>query len=438
MSRKEDVFRFFNENNGQWEKQADANIEKYRKNDAVISLVGDADLLKNAAVKIRQVNHKFKFGANIFMLDELETSEKNKIYRKKFAKLFNLATIPFYWSDLEPEKGKPRYAKNSPKVYRRPSPDLCIEYCKEHNIEPKCHCLNYDDFLPKWLEGASVEEIKLEYEKRFAEIAKRYADVIPSFEVTNETLKRRDNGSAFFSEDDFVDWSYKTADKYFPNNRLIINDFNIWAPEVYNNRTFYYMQIERLLNSGNIHLDSVGMQFHGFFTRKVEVEAAERFYNPVILNKLMDCYSALGLKEQITEMTIPAFSNDIEDEAVQAVLLCNLYKVFFSHPSMEAIIYWNLVDGYAAWAEPGDMESGENAYYGGFLRFDMSEKPAYKALYNLIHKEWHTELNAKPQNGKLSFRGFLGDYEADIIIGKTKKTVCFNIDEGKNNFEIKL
>lgn len=29
------------------------------------------------------------------MLDELETEEKNKIYREEFAKTFNLATIPF-------------------------------------------------------------------------------------------------------------------------------------------------------------------------------------------------------------------------------------------------------------------------------------------------------------------------------------------------------
>ena len=75
------------------------------------------------------------------MLDEFETEEKNRIYREEFKKYFNIATIPFYWKDLEPERGKPRYAKNSYLVYRRPASDLCLEYCADNVIGPKAHCL---------------------------------------------------------------------------------------------------------------------------------------------------------------------------------------------------------------------------------------------------------------------------------------------------------
>ena len=63
------------------------------------------------------------------MIDELETDDKNAEYKKRFKELFNLATIPFYWCDLEPEEGKLRFAKDSPKIYRRPAPDLCLEFC---------------------------------------------------------------------------------------------------------------------------------------------------------------------------------------------------------------------------------------------------------------------------------------------------------------------
>ena len=61
-------------------------------------------------------------------------------------------------------------------------------------------------------------------------------------------------------------------------------------------------------------------------------------------------------------MTIPAYSDSFEDEEVQAELIEKLYTVFFSHPAMEAIIYWNLVDGYAVAAPQGDMTKGENIY----------------------------------------------------------------------------
>ena len=61
----------------------------------------------------------------------------------------------------------------------------------------------------------------------------------------------------------------------FPNNRLIINDYNIWWPNSYNNRNAYFMQIERLLRNGITHLDSIGMQFHSFFPLANEPNAAK-------------------------------------------------------------------------------------------------------------------------------------------------------------------
>ena len=66
---------------------------------------------------------------------------------------------------------------------------------------------------------------------------------------------------------------------------------------------------------------------------------------------------------------------------------------------MEAVIYWNLVDGYAAFAPQGDMKCGENIYYGGLMHFDMTEKPSYKMLKKLIHEDWHTSETVSAKNG---------------------------------------
>ena len=421
MSRAETALKYFQEHQHIMDTRVNSGIELYRKGDANITFVAaNGALPKDITVEVRQKNHEFKFGCNIFMLDELETEEKNAIYKEKFPECFNLATVPFYWSDLEPEQGKPRYAADSPKVYRRPSPDLCVNYCKEKGIEPKCHCLNYDNFTPDWVKDRTVTEHKALLEKRFREIAERYAKDIPSFEVTNETLQNTKK-SKFFYEDDFVDWSFRMADLYFPKNKLIINDYNIWWPESYNNRHAYYMQIERLLRDGIKHLDSIGMQFHSFFPLEHEPVAAALHYNPETLYKLMDLYAKLNLPQQITEMTLPAYGGEEENEYVQAELLKNCYSIFFSHPAMEAIIYWNLVDGYAAWAPQGDMTAGENKYYGGLLRFDMSEKPAYKTLKKLINEDWHTEETVKANGDTAKFRGFYGDYE--LIVHADGKTI---------------
>jgi GH35 family endo-1,4-beta-xylanase len=124
------------------------------------------------------------------MLDQFEDEEKNKEYRKLFPEYFNLATVPFYWGDLEPEEGKPRYAADSPNIYRRPSPDLCVDYCRENGIDPKLHCLFYDKFIPDWTPKTDAEKMKSLYEKRFSEIAERYGNgKMYNIEVMNEVLQ---------------------------------------------------------------------------------------------------------------------------------------------------------------------------------------------------------------------------------------------------------
>ena len=440
MSRYDIVMQYFNEQKEENERITNEGIEKYRKGDFSVILDGENELPENINVEIEQLDHEFRFGANLFMLNEFDDEWKNEIYKEKFINLFNLATLPFYWNATEPEKRHYRFDKDSEKLYRRPPIDLCMEFCEKHGIEPKLHCLNYDSHAPEWTWNLSNDELKSELENRFKMIGERYGERIPSIEVTNETLMAKHHTS-FFMEDDFVEWSFKTADKYFKNNQLIINDFNLWDPSSHN-RNYYYMQIERLLNNGITHLDTIGMQFHCFFSENDEVKHAYQKFNPQRLRELFDLFAKLNKNMQITEMTIPARSWDPENEMIQAELTTNLYKVLFSYPNMNAIIYWNLVDGYGYMpqgGEPGDMTKGENIYYGGFLRYDMTEKPVYKALDDLINREWHTSVNSKVNNGQFDFRGFYGKYRIKVSSSKGEKTFTTCFSKGSDNvFKIKI
>ncbi len=440
--RRKTALKYFDANHDFMDTTVKNNIETYRKGKAVISVTDEKGKpIENAHITAKQLNHEFKYGANIFMLDELETKEKNDIYKKSFPEIFNLATIPFYWDTLEPEQGKPRFAKDSPKIYRRPATDLCVDYCKENGIEPKVHCLNYDHFCPDWIRDADVTTCKRALEKRFKELSERYSDVIPSWEVINEVFWwiGEPSVSKFYWEDDFVEWSFLTADKYFHNNHLIINEWGAFE-QYFGNRSSYYMEIERLLRNPCVHLDSIGMQFHSFFPLEAEANRAEFLYNPEHLYRVMDKYAQFGKKLQITEMTIPAYSGSEEDEAIQAELIEKLYTVFFSHPNMEAVIYWNLVDGYAFGAEQGDMKKGENVYYGGLMNFDLSKKKAFNTLKNLFGKKWRTKAECTTDiDGKAHFRGFFGDYEVTVTAnGKTKTLVLPLSEQRKNSVTVKL
>lgn len=440
MTRMDSALRYFNENREYTDARVKYGIETYRKGNAKITVEDkNGNAVKGAKLIIKQKNHEFKYGANIFMLDEFETEEKNRQYREIFKDTFNIATVPFYWSDLEPEQGKPRYAKNSPKIYRRPATDLCVDYCLENGVEPKCHCLNYDNFTPKWAKNVTITEQKAMLDKRFCELSEKYSKIIPQWEVTNETLQGNNAPrTKFYFEDDFLSWSYLTAEKYFPLNHLVINDYYVWDEcHFMYDRSAYYMQIERLLNRDKIpHLDSIGMQYHSFFPLEKEADVAKSRYNPIHIFRVLDQYAKLGKKIQITEMTLPAYSAETSDEDVQAELLKEVYSVFFSHPAMEAIIYWNIVDGYAAFAPQGDMSSGENKYYGGLVSFDFKKKKALSVLQNLFKKEWRTELKTVTDNcGTANFRGFYGDYNIKIVYNGKETDVTEKISSNAHNFK---
>lgn len=432
MSMRRDVLKPFEENREFLKDRVASGIEANRKGWATLRF---RDAGKNPVtgvhVEVRQKTHDFKYGANLFMLDEFNSAEQNDAYKRLFADAFNIATLPFYWSDLEPEQGKPRFAKDSPKIYRRPAPDLCLEYCEKHGIEPKAHCLNYASFMPDWAKGTITWE-KQCLEKRFRELAGRYAKRIPMWEVTNETFWGGNfRGSNFYRQPDFVEWSFKLAEEYFPANKLVINEAHcrIWDdPSFFGTRSLYYMQIERALLKG-ARIDAIGMQYHMFHRAEKEVEATRSFYDPERIYDVLDTYALLGKPMHITELTIPAYSRKEEDEEIQAEIIKNIYSIWFSHPAMEGIVYWNLVDGFAAFAPQGDMTSGENYYHGGLIRYDFTPKPAYHMIRELFEKTWRTNLALDTGNSeKAVFKGFYGEYELEITAnGKTvKRTVHLN------------
>ena len=443
MSSSENLLELFEQQKDFLETTVKENIEKYRKGDCVLTLRrADGRPLDNATVCIRQKSHAFRFGANIFMLDELETPEKNEAYKRAFADVFNMATLPFYWNSLEPERGKPRYAKDSPKVYRRPPIDLCIEFCEKHGIEPREHALAYDHFFPEWLQDASIEEVKQELERRFAEISEHYADKIPTIEVTNE-MEWIGCKTAFYDDPDYVRWCFELAEKYFPNNQLVINEHTTlaWVDKA-RATDKYYAYIEANMLKG-ARIDAIGMQYHLFKKRENLYKESRETLNPKCLYKHMDLYSNFGKPLQITEVTIPAYSWEAEDEEIQAALLENLYTIWFSHPNVEQIVYWNLVDGYAHLWDPdpekikasqGNMTIGENYYHGGLLRFDMSPKPAYFKIKELLGKTWHTEEELRcDTNGTTAFRGFFGTYKAEITLDGITVTKEFTLDKNADS-----
>ena len=118
------------------------DTERYRKGFGEIKLVlPDGSPVKKARIHLKLRKHAFQFGCNAFMLKCFRNEEENAAFEEEFKRFFNLAVIPFYWSDLEPEDGKVRFSENSPFICRRPPPDVVLSFCEKNQITPKGHPL---------------------------------------------------------------------------------------------------------------------------------------------------------------------------------------------------------------------------------------------------------------------------------------------------------
>jgi len=439
MRPRKDVLELFRKQEHYINEQVKSGIEQYRKGNCTIEVTDkEGNPVKNAKVSVCHTKHEFKFGANLFALDQFETEEKSKKYREFFKDIFNIATLPFYWSTIEPNKGELRFERGCSEMYRRPPIDHCIEYCEASGIEPREHALAYQTPFPGWLHGKGTYEIKKELSRRIAEIAERYADKIPTMEVTNEMYWDLEM-TRFYKEDDYVEWCFRETEKFMPNNQIAINEHShTWQYGSGTNRDRYYMQIEDLLSKG-VRIDAIGTQFHMFFLREDEYDYTRKTYDPEFLYRFMDKYGEFGLPLQMTEITIPAYTEDPEDEEIQGEILKYLYSIWFSHPNMEQIVYWNFIDGYAA-GDRGDMTSGENQYHGGLLRYDLSYKAAGQTLYDLINKEWHTEEDMfTDEGGRGTFKGFYGEYDVNIEVDGKVSTHKINfVKNGDSSFKISL
>ena len=198
--------------------------------------------------------------------------------------------------------------------------------------------------------------------------------------------------------------------------------------------------MEKSLKQG-LKVDCLGLQYHVFIDNAqtlLDQGVQHSYYNPTRLFAIMDQYAKLDIPFNISEITIPG-CDKVGGDDMQAKITERLYRIWFSYPANSQIVWWNLVDGTAAYAPQGSNE-GENGFKAGLLNYDFSHKPAYEVIKNLIHNEWTTNTTIKYEaEGVNKFHGFYGDY--DIMIktnnGEFKKTV-FMYKRALNNFKLEL
>ena len=404
------------------------NIEKHRKGDATIEIVGqDGRPVAAARLEVRQQSHAFLFGCNAFVLGQFDTPAKNRKYEEAFLRLFNFATVPFYWEGTEPTQGELRYAEGSRDIWRRPPADRYPPWAKAHGVTLKGHPLLWHAYNPPWLPHDAAE-LKRLYQKRFDEISSRYASAIKIFDVVNESIVCSKKYPLYTPDLAYVEWAFRqAAPRFRPDNVLMINEVTEVSHEPGENR--YYQQVAGMIGRG-VRVNGIGFQFHLFSDKRYNglVQGVE--FAPKLLGDVYDKFAELNCPLFITEITVPQKAAGPEGEALQAELTANLYRLWFSAPRMAGITWWNLGDGTAV--------KGENKFRGGLADDKLDPKAAYRALDKLINGEWKTQTSAQTgSDGRACFRGFYGKYLVKVAAGG--RTREFQIDlsrEGRSPYKL--
>jgi GH35 family endo-1,4-beta-xylanase len=406
---------------------ADERIENHRKTDArLVVCDGSGKPIRNAKVSVHQTRHAFLFGCNIFGWGGQEQESAEAAYRKHYAELLNFATLPFYWANYEPQRGQPQHERC----------EQVARWCKENGIETKGHPLAWNYADARWFPTDTTELRRLQME-RIDDCVSRFAGLIDRWDVVNEAThfdreefvtRRAPKHSAMWKAAgrmEFTRECFVHARKAGPEATLLINDYRVDPA--------YERVIEQLVDDqGKPMYDVIGIQSHmhgGARTSLSLWETCERF-------------ARFGVPLHFTETTILSgervgnkdrgepWPSTSEGEAYQAREVGRVYTLLFSHPSVEAITWWDFSD-HRAW-------KGAPA---GLIRDDMTPKPAYQALRKLIKGKWWTEFAARTDaDGRAGFRGFLGDYEIEVAIHDAEPArFPITLERGATNeFELKL
>lgn len=250
------------------------------------------------------------------------------------------------------------------------------------------------------------------YEKRIRDIGERYAERVDSWDVVNESstdydkfgrkaLRKKAFDASWYGPmpADYALKAFLWAQKYLSQkSKFSINEYDMEP---------FFDQVKDLTANG-ARIDMVGVQMHLFNPKESAAIAEGKFSrevysktHPKAIAERFQKLAEAGRPIHLSEITITAPDLTEKGQMIQAIILRNLYRIWFSVPKMNGITWWNIVDGCGY--------PGEPAMSGLFTR-DMKPKTAYYALDNLINREWKTNVSIPVNNGRASFRGFCGRY----------------------------
>jgi GH35 family endo-1,4-beta-xylanase len=389
----------------------------------------DKTPLADSKVTVAQTNHSFLFGNAAFDTVPLANGayngaelEKAQQRAERLTDLFNAATLPFYWGQFEPVRGKPRTEELR----------MAASWCVEHGMTVKGHPLCWHTMTAPWLMDLSNAEILKAQTERIHRDLNDFRGLIQMWDVINEAVimpifDKYDNGITRICKQNgriaTIKTMFENARAENPTATFLINDFDT--------STSYDILIEGCLAAG-VKFDVIGIQSHmhqGYWGLEKTQEILERFsrFNLPIHFTENTLVSGHLMPPEIVDLNdyqVTDWPTTPEGEERQAREVVQHYETLMAHPLVEGITWWDLYDGL--WLNAPS----------GLLRRDGSPKPAYEELLKRVKGEWWlapTELRTDA-HGQVQVTGFAGNYEIEV----NGKKQAFSLAKGQEQTETLL
>ncbi len=373
-------------------------IESYRKGTLTVRVKNtDGQAVPGASVTAQQLTHDFRFGASSAGLNSFANGTLNAAYANKFKAVFNYATVPMYWSLVEPVQGQ----------YNFTNIDAQTAWAYSNGMRVKAHAVLYalGAAMPAWMNG-QVPSAQAQLDHVTA-LMQRYASGVSTWEIVNEPLS-----APGFDVATAQNW----ARQLMPSAELVINEYG----EFYNGYPELFSLLQQSI-AGGIPFDTIGLQAHAPLDMAFPMDR---------VRDVLAHYATLGKNLHITEFTPSSGGYAVTgspwrttwNEATQADYAEKFYRVCFASPSVEAISWWDVCD------------SGSWCPQGGLLRTDMSSKPSYDKLNALINTEWRSNPSGSTDNaGVYAPRAFYGTYRVTATVGGVSQTTDVHLAKGAAN-----
>ena len=379
---------------------------KHRISTAVVTLkYADGSPVKDTLCRVKLKKHQFLFGVGMGDAIELrnpacEESQKAFLSERleRLTRVFNYATLPFYWGRFEPEEGFPQTERLL----------AAARYLTGKGITLKGHPLCWHTVCAPWLLQYDNETILSKQLARIRRETEAFKGLIDMWDVINEVVimpvfDRYDNAVTRlcrqWGQVELTGMVFREVKKASPRAILTLNDFNT-SPD-------YEHLIQRCLDAG-VPIDVIGIQSHqhqGYWGREKLENVLSRFSrfglpihfteNTLVSGELMPKHI-----EDLNDWVVPSWPTTPEGEERQAREMEEMYRVLFAHPMVEGITNWDATDGKWLGAP------------SGVLRQDNTAKPAYELLDRLINREWTTDIEVRTDGeGQVRFDGMRGSYE---------------------------